>query len=343
MRRILFMFLMLSIAGCATTGTHLSIMDGDSSKAAKNGNNTLREKIANIGKVGFLYASHPVDYLNLDSNTTAILTDGYWFPRVNIKLQEICDEVGGRSTERAYDSFTGKELIKGETPSPQSRRWTCSGGSVNFSINTVVTKAVAQAQVGHKHNKLFILVQSENSGSPVLTYNQNKTITDSKDKSLREFLDARFGLIFGKASSKTREQPDGALYQQYTQEYGKVTDISKDLGIIYDLNAYCAYHGGNFVFVENFTLARLTPSLIPDNAIMQCTSEQKPFFVKFNVGNTFRNNYGEIKTRYSILAKEGRVDQANLLPGHLIEKQTTINEKNRDLKEMLKNKFDLNY
>jgi hypothetical protein len=329
---------MLIFAGCATTGTHLAVLDDDKPNESDVSNDTLRGKIANIGSVRVLYASHPVDYLNLGARTTSILTDGYWFGRVNKELHNICESAGGQTVARVSDSFTGQMLQK--AADYQSRNWNCIGGNHEFAVDTVETQALSQAQVGRSHRKLFVYVTGKVAEPPVLSKNQLNTIGDDKDKSFPEFLDSRFGLIIGKATSHIRQQADGAYYQQYMQKHGKVTDISEDLGVMYDLNAYCAYNGGNFVFVDNYAISKISLSFIPDNVIMQCTSNTKPFFVKYQLGRQFRNKYGEMKTAYSIIGKEGIVDQKNLLPGHYIENQETINDGNRSLSEFLKNNFE---
>jgi hypothetical protein len=338
MRGLFILLLVFTLAGCATTGTHLSILDNDKSPDEAQAPDTLRAKIANIGSVGFLYASHPVDYLNLGDRTVTILTDGYWFGRVNKELHNICEASGGKTIAKVADSFTGQALQK--AADYQSTYWVCAGGKHEFVVDTLVTGARSQAQVAKSHNKLFVNVTGTVAEPPALTKNQLKTIGNDKDKPLIEFLESRFGLIFGKATSHPRKQDDGAYYQQYVQEHGKVTDISKDLGVIYDLNAYCAYHGGNFVFVDNFTLSKIVRTFIPDNQIMQCTSATNPFFVKFQVHRQFRNKYGELKTAYSIIAKEGVVDQSHLLPGHYINHQEIINDENRGIDEFLKQNFE---
>ncbi len=86
------MLVAIAVTGCGGTAVQLNIP----SKAVikrEIGNTTLREKIARIGKVNFLYASHPVEYINLSESKTAILTDDYWFGFVNNALRKICDNV----------------------------------------------------------------------------------------------------------------------------------------------------------------------------------------------------------------------------------------------------------
>jgi len=341
--RFIVIILLFVVAGCATTGTHFAVTSDTDNGGKANKNITLREKIANIGSVRFLYASHPVEYLNLGKDTTSILTDTYWFPNVNKELHKICESTGGKTIAKneIIDSFTGKRTLQTVEAGYKTGVWKCVEGSLPFSVKTIITRAKSKAQVGYMHKKLFVNVISNESGKPVLTKNQLKAIGNAKDKPLADFLNSKFGLLFGKATSKIRVQSDGAYYQQYMQNHGKVTDISKDMGVIYDLNAYCAYNGGHLSFVDNFALSKITRSLIPDNVIMQCDSAKRPFYVKFGQGRTFRNKYGEMKTAYTILAKEGLLDKSKLLPGHYIQPKSHLKNKDRSVKEFIKNNFEV--
>jgi len=300
--KLLLLFIIFAIIGCSGTAVQLSTPNTSDMKR-EVGNSTLREKIANIGSVRFLYASHPVEYINLSTTKTAILTDEYWFMDVNNKLREICDNVGGEktATQLVTDSFTGAESYKTAKAYGNSKIWQCKGGTLEFSINSVKTNSYSRASLGGPASaKLMMLVESSYSGKPILSKNQAKLMTKySKGTSLKDFLESKFKLFGGKALTHARVQPDGALRQEYSKGSASATDIDKDLGVLYDLNAYCTYHGGYMEPLKGYGSADIAFSLIPTDATFQCSSDTKPFYVRFAHGNS--------KYRYEIFAKEGRL------------------------------------
>ena len=290
-------------------------------------NSTLREKIARIGKVNFLYASHPVEYINLSESKTAILTDEYWFARVNMALRDICD---GKQTARqtVADSFTGQQTVREIPVDNTTKDWECTGGGIDFSISSIVTNSISQASMGGADSqKIMIIVESSYSGKPVLSENQATMIEKyPSDVPLKEFLDSKFALIGGKAATHVRIQSDGAMYQEYFKKSSKVTDIETDLGILYDLNALCASSGGFAAPIKGYGKSDIAYSLIPTDATFQCTSKTRPFYVRFqDVGGN----------KYAIYAKEGVLNTAKL-SGNAPQ---ALDSTNMSLKEMLANKL----
>ena len=62
----LFICILVAVAVTGSGGTAVQLnIPSKAEIKRKIGNTTLREKIARIGKVNFLYASHPVEYINL--------------------------------------------------------------------------------------------------------------------------------------------------------------------------------------------------------------------------------------------------------------------------------------
>lgn len=211
------MLVAIAVTGCGGTAVQLNIP----SKAVikrEIGNTTLREKIARIGKVNFLYASHPVEYINLSESKTAILTDDYWFGFVNNALRKICDNVNGKQVARkeVIDSFTGQRTIQTTGIKANTRQWECTGGSIDYSIDSIVTNSYSKANMGGRSPKILIMVESSYSGKPVLSRNQAKMMAKyPANVSLKQFLDSKFALFSGTAATDIRIQPDGAIYQEY--------------------------------------------------------------------------------------------------------------------------------
>jgi len=297
--KVLLPLVITFIIGCSGTAVQLNTPNTSDMKR-EIGNSTLREKIVNIGSVKFLYASHPVEYINLSATETAILTDEYWFPRLNMALRDICN--GKQTTKQTViDSFTGQQTVQEAPMDNTTKIWQCSGGTLDFSVSTVKTNSYSQASLGGPASaKLLILVDSSYSGKPVLSNNQVKLMAEySADTSLQAFLESKFKVFGGKALTHVRIQPDGAMRQEYKNESGSSTDIEKELGVLYDLNGYCAFHGGYMEPLKGYGTADIAFSLIPTDATFQCSSDSKPFYVRFVHGNS--------KYRYEIFAKEGRL------------------------------------
>jgi len=320
------MLVAVAVAGCGGTAVQLNVPAKADIKR-EIGNSTLREKIARIGKVNFLYASHPVEYINLSESKTAILTDEYWFPRVNMTLREICD---GKQTARqtVVNSFTGQQTIM-ETPVDNTTKdWECTGGGIDFSISSIVTNSTSQASMGGTGSpKIMVMIESSYSGKPVLSENQaNMMAKYPSNVSLKDFLDSKFALIGGKAATHVRIQPDGAMYQEYFKKSSKVTDIEKDLGILYDLNVLCASSGGFIATIKGYNKSDIIYSLIPTDATFQCTSKTSPFYVRFqDLGGN----------KYAIYAKDGVLNSSQLSGSA----PQALDSTNMSLKEMLANKL----
>jgi hypothetical protein len=323
------MLMVVAVTGCGGAAVQLNVPAKAEIKR-EIGNSTLREKIARIGKVNFLYASHPVEYINLSESKTAILTDGYWFDFVNKALREICDSVNGTQTaqQEVIDSFTGQETIQSITVEANTKRWDCTEGSIEFSIDSIITNSSSQTTIGGGRSpKIMIMVESSYSGKPVLSENQAKMMSIYPENvSLKEFLESKFALFRGKAATHVRIQPDGAIYQEYYMKKNNVTDIDKDLGILYDLNALCAHNGGFAAPIKGYNKSDIAYSLIPADATFQCTSKTRPFYVRFqDVGGN----------KYAIYAKEGVLNIAKL-SGNAPQ---ALDNTNMSLKEMLANKL----
>ncbi|MGD9808493.1 MAG: hypothetical protein AB7E76_14150 [Deferribacterales bacterium] len=320
------MLVVVVVAGCGGAAVQLNVPAKAEIKR-ETGNNTLREKIARIGKVNFLYASHPVEYINLSESKTAILTDEYWFPRVNMALRDICD---GKqiAKQTVIDSFTGQQTVKEAPVDNTTRDWECSGGSIDFSISSIVTNSTSQASMGGVGSpKIMIMLESSYSGRPVLSENQAKMMAKyHTNVSLKDFLDSKFALIGGKAATHVRIQPDGAMYQEYFKKFSKVTDIETDLGILYDLNALCAGSGGFAAPIKGYNKSDIVYSLIPTDATFQCKSKTQPFFVRFQDldGN-----------KYAIYAKESVLNTTQLSDSV----PQAIDNSNMSLNEMLASKL----
>lgn len=323
------MLIAVAAAGCGGAAVQLNV-PGKAEIEREIGNSTLREKIARIGKVNFLYASHPVEYINLSESKTAILTDGYWFDFVNKALREICDSVNGTQTakQEVIDLFTGQKTLQETNVHSGVKKWQCSDGSIEYSIDSIITNSSSQTTIGGGRSpKIMIMIESSYSGKPVLSENQAKMMSKYLENvSLKEFLESKFALFRGKAATHIRTQPDGAIYQEYYMKKNNVTDIDKDLGILYDLNALCAHNGGFAAPIKGYNKSDIAYSLIPTDATFQCTSKTRPFYVRFK---------GLSGNKYAIYAKDGVLNTAKLSDSE----PQGLDSTNMSLKEMLANKL----
>jgi len=173
----------------------------------------------------------------------------------------------------------------------------------------------------------MIIIESSYSGKPVLSEYQLKMMSKyTENVSLKEFLDSKFALIGGKTATHARPKSDSALYQEYFKKYSKVTDIAKDLGILYDLNMLCGSDGGFAAPIKGYKKSDIARSLIPDDATFQCTSKVRPFYVRFSSLS---------KNKYAIYVKEDMLDASRFADSTPQNSSDT----NMSLKEMLANKL----
>lgn len=324
MKKILLLLISLIFVGCSTTDVHMESLNKLGSNPATNRNlhnNSLRAQIAQIEKVRYLYATSPVDYINISPTETLILTDEYWFSRVNEKLHNICENSGGKTVGRrnVIDSFTGEISTQTFEADYGTRSWYCSGGSPEFAVKTIETNQYSKASIGAQQGatkgsrKLWITVTSLKSEEPVISNHQYNSFIEYQNQDLETFLNSRFGIFSGKATTKVRKKLDGSYIQQYLYEQADLTDIYKDLGVVYDLHAYCGINGGYLKPLEKFN-----PSLLfPFGATFQCTSKNNPFYFKITFEEIKNKNQkiSEIvvektsplpsKMAYTIIAREG--------------------------------------
>ncbi len=345
--KLLLILMVALLSGCGGTGAQLSVLNAMGSNPSKDrqlNNTTLREKIANIGSVKYLYASFPVEFINFEGNQTAIEADGQWLGFINAELFNICDSANGkRVTDKVItDSFTGKQTVQKVEPDTKSKNWQCYGGSMDFNVETIVAKRPKQLnQKMVVDVRYLMLLTSSKAGAPILSnfqYNMmNKFENSGKPNTLEEFLNTKFGIVDGKATTHVRHLADGSMYQKYKYEIENVTDIDEDLGVLYDLNAYCTYKGGNLNPVKGYTVKDIEASLFPKDAVFQCMSSSEPFYAK--IKHIFGTSSYELFIRNGIIAdlpisKEAVNDVAP-------EEQTAQSSAdiNSTMAEMLKQKF----
>jgi len=344
---LFFLFAGIALYGCGGTGAQFSMLNAlgpNPSKERQLDNSTLREKLAKIGSVKYLYASFPVEFINFADNQTAVEADGQWIGFINAELFKICDSVAGKSVADKVitDSFTGKQTIQKVEPDTKSKNWQCYGGNLDFAVETIIAKRPRRLnQEDVQEYRYLMVLTSAKSGKPVLSnfqYNMmNKFENSDKPKTLEGFLNTKFGIVDGKAVTHVRHLDDGSMYQRYNYEIENVTDIDEDLGVIYDLNAYCTYKGGNLKSVKGYNKSDIEASLFPKDAVFQCLSPSEPFYAKI------KHIYGT--SRYELFVKEGIIEDIPI-------KKETINEEipaeqgtnsqtdlNASLSEMLKQKF----
>ena len=91
---------------------------------------------------------------------------------------------------------------------------------------------------------------------------------------------------------------DGSYIQEYLYKKADVTDISKDLGIIYDLHGYCGINGGYLKPLKNFDPSVLFP--LGFGPTFQCTSQSNPFYFKI----TYEKLKNKTQSPSEIIKKE---------------------------------------
>lgn len=324
MKKCILVIFAMFFVGCSTTGVHLAGLDKLNSNSSDNTterklDDSLRSQIAKIDKIRFLYATNPVDYINISSKDSLILTDEYWFSRVNEKLHDICENNGGKTigTRTIKDSFTGEITQQSFRAGYGTRKWHCSGGSMNFTVEAIETNQYSNASFGEQQGaldsskKLWVKVISSLNQKPIISNHQYNSFVKYKDYSLEEFLNSRFGVFGGKARTKVKMRPDGSYFQEYTYEPDDVTNISQDLGVIYDLHAYCGLNGGYLKPLTKFDFK----NLFPYGVTFQCTSDNNPFYFKTEsdeVDESSKDTSEFIKEitatsrfRYTIIVREG--------------------------------------
>jgi len=344
---LFFVFAGITLYGCGGTGSQFSVLNAFGSNPSKDrqlASSTLREKLAKIGTVKYLYASFPVEFINFADNQTAIEADGQWIGFINAELFNICDSVAGKSVadKVVTDSFTGKKTIKKVEPDTRSKNWQCYGGDLDFTVETIIAKRPRRLNQANVQEVRYLMVlTSAKSGKPVLSnfqYNMmNKFETSDKPKTLEAFLNTKFGIIDGKATTHVRHLDDGSLYQRYKYQIENVTDIDEDLGVIYDLNAYCTYRGGNLKPVKGYIKNDIAASLFPKDAVFQCLSPSEPFYAKI------KHIYGT--SRYELFVKKGIIEDISTKKETIKEEIPAVQgtkpqtDFNASLSEMLKQKF----